>query len=424
MKVLLIGSGGREHALAWKLNQSEKVTHIFCVPGNPGMTNLTKCENINLDINDINCLADFAQKNEVALTVVGPEVPLVNGIADIFMERGLALFGPSKLAAQIEGSKAFSKKLMEKYHIPTAFFKICKSSAEAKAVIQMKGTPIVIKADGLAAGKGVVVATTEKEAFDAVDMMMGEKKFGKAADQVVIEEFLPGEEASLLAFTDGKTVVPMIAAQDHKRIYDNDKGANTGGMGSYAPAPILTDALKIKAVATILQPTVDALRQEGMPYKGCLYAGLMINGSEIKVVEFNCRFGDPETQAVLPLLDGDLAEIMLACVNGTLKHDMVKWKKEAAVCVVMASGGYPENYEKEKEITGLDEAEKDLDTVIFHAGTKEKDGKILTNGGRVLGVTAIKSNIASAQKAAYQAVEKIDFEKKYYRHDIAWRALK
>lgn len=424
MKILLIGSGGREHALAWKLSQSEKVEHIYCVPGNPGMATVPKCENVALDTADLNCLADFAEKNNVELTVVGPEVPLVAGIADLFEARGLAVFGPKKLAAQLEGSKSFSKQLMEKYHIPTAFFKVCNTAAEAKEFIRMKGVPIVVKADGLAAGKGVVVAMTMEEAFDAVDMMMGDKKFGAAGAKVVVEEFMQGEEASLLAFTDGKTVVPMIAAQDHKRVYDGDKGPNTGGMGAYAPAPVMTDALKRIATETILKPVVNALHAEGMPYKGCLYAGLMINGNSVKVVEFNCRFGDPETQAVLPLLDSDLAEIMLACTNGTLKSDMVRWKDEAAVCVVMASGGYPEKYDNGKQITGLNDAKNILDTVVFHAGTKNIGDIVVTNGGRVLGVTAVRKTIAAAQQAAYETVDKIDFAGKYFRKDIAWRALK
>lgn len=424
MKILLIGSGGREHALAWKLSQSEKVENIYCVPGNPGMATVPKCENVALDTADLNCLADFAEKNNVELTVVGPEVPLVAGIADLFEARGLAVFGPKKLAAQLEGSKSFSKQLMAKYHIPTAFFKVCNTAAEAKEFICMKGAPIVIKADGLAAGKGVVVAMTMEEAFDAVDMMMGDKKFGAAGARVVVEEFMQGEEASLLAFTDSKTVVPMIAAQDHKRVYDGDKGPNTGGMGAYAPAPVMTDALKRIATETILKPVVNALQAEGMPYKGCLYAGLMINGNSVKVVEFNCRFGDPETQAVLPLLDSDLAEIMWACTNGTLKSDMVRWKDEAAVCVVMASGGYPEKYDNGKQITGLNDAKSILDTVVFHAGTKNIGDIVVTNGGRVLGVTAVRKTIAAAQQAAYETVDKIDFAGKYFRKDIAWRALK
>lgn len=424
MKVMLIGSGGREHALAWKLSQDTTVEHIYCLPGNPGMSTVPKCENVPFDISDLKGLADFAEQHKVELTVVGPEAPLVAGIADVFRERKLAVFGPSKLAAQLEGSKSFSKELMAKYNIPTAFFKICNTSAVAKAFIRTKGAPIVVKADGLAAGKGVVVAMTLDEAFAAVDMMMGDKKFGEAGARVVVEEFMPGEEASLLAFTDGKTVVPMIAAQDHKRIYDNDRGPNTGGMGAYAPAPVVTEEIKQKAVEKILKPTIAAMQNEGMPYVGCLYAGLMIANGEPKVVEFNCRFGDPETQAVLPLLDGNLAEIMLACAEGNLQPEMVKWHDGAAVCVVMASGGYPDAFEKGKIIKGLTDAKQVLSAEVFHAGTKQNGNDVVTDGGRVLGVTAMGKTIREAKDFAYEAVALIDFEKKYFRKDIAWRALK
>lgn len=424
MKVLLIGSGGREHTLAWKLSQDTSVEHIYCVPGNPGIATVDKCELVNMDTTDLEGLADFAEHNQVELTVVGPEAPLVAGISDVFAARHLAVFGPSKLAAQLEGSKSFSKDLMHKYNIPTADFKICTTAAEAKSYIKVKGAPIVVKADGLAAGKGVVVAMTEKEALEAVDMIMGDKKFGDAGVRVVVEEFMAGEEASLLAFTDGKTVVPMIAAQDHKRICDGDKGPNTGGMGAYAPAPVMTEALRKQAIEKVLEPTVKALAAEGMPYKGCLYAGLMITGDKVNVVEFNCRFGDPETQAVLPLLDGNLAQIMLACAQGTLTPDMVKWHDGAAVCVVMASGGYPGDFEKGKVITGLNEAGKLAQTVVFHAGTKQQGQDVVTSGGRVLGVTAMASTIRSAKETAYKAVAKIDFDGKFFRKDIAWRALK
>lgn len=424
MKVLLIGSGGREHALAWKLSQGASVDKIYCVPGNPGMAELAKCENVDLPTGDLEGLAHFAEQNGCQLTVVGPEAPLVAGIADVFERHNLAVFGPSKLAAQLEGSKSFSKELMAKYNIPTAFFKVCRTAAEAKTFINVKGAPIVVKADGLAAGKGVVVAMTKEEALDAVDMIMADKKFGAAGNTIVVEEFMPGEEASLLAFTDGRTVVPMIAAQDHKRVFDGDKGPNTGGMGAYAPAPVMTEELKYLALKTILEPTVKAMAAEGMPYKGCLYAGLMVKDKEVKVVEFNCRFGDPETQAVLPLLDGDLAEIMLSCAQGNLRPEMVKWKQGAAVSVVMASAGYPGDYEKGKEIKGLEFVPPTESAVVFHAGTAEKDGKIVTNGGRVLGVTAVAGDIASAKAAAYKMVSKIDFEGAFCRKDIAWRALK
>ena len=424
MRILLIGGGGREHALAWKLVQSPKVEKLYAAPGNPGMALLNKCECINLNVEDLEGVADYAEEKSIDLTVVGPEAPLVAGLADVFKRRGLPVFGPSKAAAQLEGSKAFSKELMAKYDIPTAFFKICEDIETAKAYVEEKGAPIVVKADGLAAGKGVVVAMTKQEALDAIDEMMGDHKFGAAGARLVLEEYMEGEEASLLAFTDGKTVVPMIAAQDHKRVFDGDQGPNTGGMGTYAPAPVMTDILRLKATELILKPVVEAMAKEGMPYQGCLYAGLMIKGDSVKVVEFNCRFGDPETQVVLPLLDGDLADIMLGCATGTLDKVDVAWHNKAAVCVVMASGGYPESYEKGKEITGLAAAEEDKNVVVFHAGTKTAEGKIVTSGGRVLGVTAVDSSIKAARDRAYDAVEKIAFEKNFYRKDIAWRALK
>lgn len=424
MRILLIGGGGREHALAWKLAQSDKVEKIFAAPGNPGIAMLKKCSCIDLKLDDLEKVADYAEEESIDLTVVGPEATLVAGIADVFKRRGLPVFGPSKAAAQLEGSKAFSKELMAKYNIPTAFFKICEDMETAKAYVKEKGAPIVVKADGLAAGKGVVVAMTEEEALEAIEEMMGDHKFGNAGARVVLEEYMEGEEASLLAFTDGKTVVPMLAAQDHKRIFDNDQGPNTGGMGTYAPAPVMTDILRLKATERILKPVVAAMAKEGTPYQGCLYAGLMIKDDVIKVVEFNCRFGDPETQVVLPLLESDLAEIMLACATGTLDQADVAWSDKAAVCVVMASGGYPESYETGKVITGLAEADAQENTVVFHAGTKNAAGSIITAGGRVLGVTAVDDNIRAARDRAYAAVENIKFDGAFYRKDIAWRALK
>lgn len=422
MNVLLIGSGGREHALAWKLAQSPKVEKLLVAPGNPGIGLLDKCECVALDVENLELVADFAQENKIDLTVVGPEAPLVAGLADVFEARGMAVFGPSKAAAQLEGSKAFSKNIMAKYNVPTAFFKICDNIDDAKAYVEEKGAPIVVKADGLAAGKGVVVAFTKEEALGAIDDMMGDHKFGNAGARVVLEEFMDGEEASLLAFTDGKVIVPMIASQDHKRVFDGDKGPNTGGMGTYAPAPVLTPALRKKATEEVLKPMIAAMQAEGTPYKGCLYAGLMVKGDSVKVVEFNCRFGDPETQVVLPLLDSDLAEIMLACATGKLEQVEINWSDKAAVCVVVASGGYPESYEKGKEITGL-EAAVEAGAVVFHAGTKLTDGKIVTSGGRVLGVTAVDANIKAARDKAYEAVDKIAFAKAFSRRDIAWRAL-
>lgn len=424
MRLLLIGGGGREHALAWKLAQSPLVEMIYVAPGNPGIALLDKCECVDLPLQEMEKVADYAEANSIDLTVVGPEASLVDGIADVFIARGLALFGPSKAAAELEGSKAFSKQLMEKYNIPTAFFKVCEDIVTAKAYVKEKGAPIVVKADGLAAGKGVVVAMTEQEALDAIDDMMGDLKFGGAGARVVLEEFMEGEEASLLAFTDGETIVSMIAAQDHKRANDNDEGPNTGGMGTYAPAPVMTDILRLKAVEKVLKPTIAAMKAEGRPYQGCLYAGLMINGDSIKVVEFNCRFGDPETQVIMPLLDGDLAEIMLACATGTLAKADIGWHDQAAVCVVMASGGYPGSYQQGLPISGLAEADALEGVAVFHAGTKVVDGQIVTAGGRVLGVTAVGKNISEAKDKAYEAITKISFEGAHYRQDIAWRALK
>ena len=390
-------------------------------PGNPGIALLDKCECIDLPLQELEKLADYAEANCIDLTVVGPEASLVEGIADVFKARGLALFGPSKAAAELEGSKAFSKQLMEKYGIPTAFFKVCEDIETAKAYIKEKGAPIVVKADGLAAGKGVVVAMTEAEAFAAVDDMMGDLKFGGAGARVVLEEFMEGEEASLLAFTDGDTIVSMIAAQDHKRINDNDEGPNTGGMGTYAPAPVMTDILRLKAVEKVLKPTIAAMKAEGRPYQGCLYAGLMINGDDIKVVEFNCRFGDPETQVIMPLLDGDLAEIMLCCATGTLAQADIGWYDKAAVCVVMASGGYPGSYKQGLPISGLEETAAREDVVVFHAGTALKDGKLVTNGGRVLNVCARGANLQEALAKVYETATIITFDGMYYRHDIGLR---
>lgn len=423
MRVLVVGSGGREHALVWKLAQSPSVEKLYICPGNPGTKGLA--EAVDIALTDLKRLADFAAEKQVDLTVVGPEVPLVNGIADIFAERGLAVFGPSAAAAELEGSKVFAKRLMAKYDIPTAFFEVFTDAETAKAFVKEKGAPLVIKADGLAAGKGVVVAMTETEALAAIDAMMVEAVFGQAGAKLVIEEFMEGEEASLLAFTDGKRIIPMVGAQDHKRIGDGDTGPNTGGMGTYAPAPVLTDILRDKAVRTILEPLVAAMAAEGRIYKGCIYAGLMIKDDNIKVVEFNARFGDPETQVVIPLLADDLAEIMLAAARGDLSGCAPRWRKQTAVCVVLASGGYPGQYSLGLPITGLAEAAALPEVMVFHAGTKEtEDGRILTAGGRVLGVTALGATIAEARDKAYAAAEKISFADKYMRHDIALKALR
>lgn len=422
MRVLVIGSGGREHALVWKLSQSPLVKKIYAMPGNPGMQELA--ELVDIATNNLEQMAEFAIKEKIDLTVVGPEIVLAAGINDVFATKGLKLFGPTKKAAQIESSKAFAKDLMEKYNIPTAYYKVCNDIESAKAYINEKGAPIVVKADGLAAGKGVIVAMTLAEALDAVEQIMAGDEFGTSGSRVVIEEYLEGEEASVLAFTDGKTIVPMVAAQDHKRALDGDKGSNTGGMGTYAPAPIMTDVLYKECLEKVLKPTIKALEQEGCFYQGCLYAGLMVTKDGIKVIEFNARFGDPETQVVLPLLESDLAQIMLDCVEGKLKDVTIDWRNQAAVCVVMASGGYPAEYAKGKVIEGLEQANNLSDVTVFHAGTKKESDNIVTAGGRVLGVTAIAKNIAEAQKKAYMAVEKIHFADAHFRKDIAWRAIK
>jgi phosphoribosylamine--glycine ligase len=420
LRILVIGGGGREHALAWKLSKSPKAKKIYCIPGNPGIAEIAEC--VKLDISDNKALAEFAIENKIDLTVVGPEAPLSNGIVDYFMEKGLRAFGPTKAAAEIEGSKAFAKELMQKYNIPTAKYAVFTDAVSAKAYVNENGAPIVIKADGLAAGKGVVVAMTITEALDAIDMIMCDQAFGTAGSQVVIEEFLIGEEASLLAFSDGKTVVPMVAAQDHKRVFDRDQGPNTGGMGAYAPAPVVTEDIRAQVVREILQPTVDAMQKEGRTYSGCLYAGLMITAEGPKVIEFNARFGDPETQVVLPLLSTDLVDIAEACIDGRLDTIDIVWREEAAVCVVMAAGGYPGNYAKGAEISGLDKA-KQQGAIVFHAGTAEKSGSIVTSGGRVLGVTALGESIKTAVDRVYDAVEDIHFAGVHYRKDIAYRAI-
>lgn len=364
----------------------------------------------------------FAADNHIGFVVIGPEMPLVNGLSDYLTARGIKVFGPSQAASQIEGSKRFAKDLMQKYNIPTAAYQTFTDASAAKAYIRKQGAPIVVKADGLAAGKGVVVAMTEEEAIAAIDMIMQEQAFGSAGDEVVIEEFMQGEEASLLAFTDGYTIVPMVAAQDHKRVFDNDRGPNTGGMGAYAPAPVVTTAIREQVVSEILQPTIDAMRQEGHLYRGCLYAGLMITEEGPKVVEFNARFGDPETQVVLPLLDSDLLTVMEACIDGRLADTEIQWKHQAAVCVVAAAGGYPGTYRKGDVIDGIENAGK-LGALVFHAGTSLNQGQVVTNGGRVLTVTAIAADVDAAVRKVYGAIPEIHFEGMHYRKDIAFRAI-
>ena len=420
MKVCVIGSGGREHALAWRLSISPSVTKVYAIPGSAAMSDCA--ELVGIDWQQSDHLISFLKDNQVDLVVVGPETPLVAGLADVLNKTGIPVFGPSKAAAQLEGSKVFAKDLMKKYNIPTAAYGVFHKVDEAKAFIAQTGAPIVVKADGLAAGKGVVVAMTIDEANAAVEDMLSGNRFGDAGSTVVIEEFMEGEEASLLAFVDGKTVVPMIASQDHKRIFDGDKGPNTGGMGTYAPAPVLTDALRDEAMKTILEPMVAAMGKEGMPYVGCLYAGLMITDEGPKVVEFNARFGDPETQVVLPLLDSDLGEIMMACAKGTLTSNMVKWKDSSAACVILASKGYPETSSKGDVISG-DIKQYDT-TIVFHSGTKLVGENYVTNGGRVLGVVGLGKDLRTALDRAYGRIEHIDFEGMQYRTDIGAKAFK
>ena len=422
MNILVVGSGGREHALAWKLKESRLTEKLFVLPGNPGMASFASCVE-GISLTDNQGIIDFAKKNNIGLVVVGPEQPLANGLVDALTKAGIKAFGPTQQAAELEGSKAFAKEMMAKYHIPTAEYAVFTEAQAAKDYIRKKGAPIVVKADGLAAGKGVIVAMTMAEALQAVEDIMCDNAFGTAGARVVIEEFMQGEEVSLLAFTDGETVVPMVPSQDHKRIFDRDEGPNTGGMGTYAPAPVGTPEIVAQAMQEILCPMVQAMKKEGRVYKGCLYAGLMVTAEGPKVVEFNARFGDPETQVVLPLLKSDLAEIMLACVEGTLAEKEVLWKKEKAVCVIMASGGYPAAYEKGKVIRGLQDA-VNAGCHIFHAGIAVKDGELVTNGGRVLGVTATAPDLKLAIRKAYQGVGRIHFDGEQHRHDIAYKAFK
>lgn len=416
MKVLVVGGGGREHALVWKIAQSPKVSQIFCAPGNAGIAKLAQCLPIGAE--DIVALADFAQREGIDLTVVGPEAPLCAGIVDEFQRRGLRIFGPTKSAAEIEGSKVFCRQLLAKWNIPSPKFATFDDPNEAKAYIRQQGAPIVVKADGLAAGKGSIVCATLDEAFRAVDRIMVEREFGEAGKRVVVEEFLEGREASVMVFTDGRTVKPMLPSRDHKRLLDNDQGPNTGGMGAYCPVPDIDEALYDQIVETIMKPTIAALAAEGRPYKGVLYGGLMLTKEGPKVLEFNCRFGDPETQAVLPLLDADLVDICEAVIDERLHEVDVRWKDGACICVVMASAGYPGAYEKGKVIAGIEEAEGEEGVIVFHAGTAMKDGRLVTSGGRVLGVTAIGRDFAEAAERVYKAVSKIHFDGAHYRRDI------
>lgn len=421
MKILVVGSGGREHALVWKIAQSKKVKSVYCAPGNAGIADLATCVDIKAD--DIEGLLAFATEEAIDLTVVGPEAPLAEGIVDIFEKKGLKVFGASKKAAQLEASKSFSKNLMNKYSIPTAEGKSFTSYNGAVTYVKSLGAPLVVKADGLAAGKGVLICHTEKEALKALDTIMKDKAFGEAGSKVVIEECLIGEEASFLALTDGETVIPLPSSQDHKRIFDNDEGPNTGGMGAYSPAPLVDNFMHDKIMNEVMIPTVKAMAAEGTPYKGILYAGLMIDRDKIKVLEFNARFGDPEAQPLMMRLKSDIVPLMEACIDGTLDQHEMEIDDRATVCVVMAAGGYPSKYAKGKVISGLDAAAKMKDVVVFHAGTSFKGKQVTTSGGRVLGVTALGDTVEKAIKKAYQAVAKIKWDKAFYRKDIGQKAL-
>jgi len=421
MNVLVVGSGGREHALCWKLASSPLLDRLFCAPGNAGIESCAECTDIAVD--DFPALIQFAKENKIGLTVVGPEAPLIAGLADAFHGERLKVFGPVRAAAAIEGSKAFSKKLMRNHGVVTAEFRTFNNVNAARGFVQTHHFPLVVKADGNAAGKGVFVCHNIEEALSAIDQMMLQRVFGDAGDTVVIEEFLQGEEVSILALTDGRTIYTLEASQDHKPVFDGDKGPNTGGMGAYSPVPVVTEKLLHKVETEILVQTVHAMKLEGCDYEGLLYAGLIIADSEPKVLEFNCRFGDPEAQPLMMRLKSDLLPPLLATVEGRLDSVAIEWDERAAVCVVMASGGYPGKYEKGKPIEGLEDVEKMADVVVFHAGTRRSAGEVVTNGGRVLGVTALGATIGEAKKRAYEAVSKIGFEGAQYRKDIADKAI-
>lgn len=433
MKILVVGSGGREHALVWKIAQSKLADKIFCVPGNGGISQCAEC--IDIKAEDIPRILDFVKKEKIDFTIVGPEVPLAQGIVDEFNHYKLRIFGPNKKAAWLEASKIFAKELMAKYSVPTANFKIFDQASEAKRYLESRGATCVVKADGLASGKGVIVAKTVDEAKQAVDLMLGQKIFGEAGRRIIIEDCLEGQEASILVLTDSKDVIALASAQDHKRIFDADKGPNTGGMGAYSPAPVVTKELFDEILNKIIYRTIDGLAKEGIDYRGVLYAGIMVTKQGPKVLEFNARFGDPETQVILPRMNSDLLEVMYAVSEGKLnkiiKTGGCAWDSRACVCVVCASKGYPGEYEKGEEISGLDEVAKMKDVVVFHAGTKKSAGqpvslspvKYLTDGGRVLGVTGLGNTIKEAIDTTYDAVAKIHFEGMHYRRDIGRKAI-
>jgi phosphoribosylamine--glycine ligase len=417
MKILIVGSGGREHAIAWKVAQSPKAEKIYCAPGNAGVAEYAEC--VDIGAMEFEKLADFAQDREIDLTIIGMDDPLVGGIVDVFEARGLRVFGPRKNAAILEGSKAFSKDLMKKYHIPTAAYETFDDPEEALKYLETAKLPIVLKADGLALGKGVLICNTLEEARDGVRQIMQDKKFGSAGNQMVIEEFMTGREVSVLSFVDGKTIKTMASAQDHKRAKDGDQGLNTGGMGNFSPTPFYTEEVDAFCRKHIFQPTVDAMAAEGRPFKGVIFFGLMLTPDGPKVLEYNARFGDPEAQVVLPRMKNDMVEVVEACIDGTLDQIDLQFTDEAAVCVVLASDGYPVSYEKGFPIRGLENFRDREGCYVFHAGTRfNEKGEIVTNGGRVLGVTALGSDLKEARANAYRAVELVDFDNKYFRHDI------
>lgn len=421
MKILVIGAGGREHAIAWKIKQSPIVKKIYAAPGNGGITQVAECVDIAAD--DIPGLLKFAKDKKMDLTIVGPEAPLVSGIVDEFEKAGLKIFGPSKAAAQLEASKAFAKEFMHRRSIPTAVFKIFENADEAKAFIQKAQLPLVVKADGLASGKGVFVCDTEEQAIAAIDQIMVEKIFKEAGNKVIVEECLVGEEASILAISDGENYCLLSSAQDHKRIFDDDKGPNTGGMGAYSPTPVVSDDTIRKIEARIIEPTIRGMKKEGFPFKGVLYAGIMLTLEGPKVLEFNVRFGDPEAQVILPRIKDDILPVLLGSCEGDLTNVKLRWERKSCVCVVMSSGGYPGKYSTGYEISGLETAEEEGEVMVFHAGTKKEGKKIVTSGGRVLGVTALGSGIEKAINRAYEAVEKIKFDHAFFRRDIGAKAL-
>lgn len=423
MKVLIIGSGGREHALAWKTAQSAAVEQVFVAPGNAGTASEAKTANVAISSDDIDGLIKFAQENQLALTIVGPEAPLVAGIVDAFTAKGLRCFGPSKAAAQLEGSKAFSKDFLARHHIPTADYGSFSDLDQAIAYIKQHGAPIVVKADGLAAGKGVIIANDEQQAIAAVEDMLAGNAFGDAGHRVVIEEFLSGEEASFIVMVDGEHILPMATSQDHKARDDGDQGPNTGGMGAYSPAPVVTDEIFTRIMTEVIEPTVQGMKADGHPYTGFLYAGVMITpDGDIKVLEFNCRFGDPETQPIMMRLRSDLVTLCNAALDGRLDQVKADWDPRPALGVVLAAGGYPYDYRQGDKISGLKNSTS-TESKVFHAGTTEKDGHIVTAGGRVLCACALGDNVSQAQQRAYALTQSIHWDDVYYRHDIGYRAI-